>query len=73
MRLITCWGTAWFVPAQAVPDLIWQRLAGAIVMGTGYQGALILSAGQRICRIIAAFKGWKYRSKFVDRLSFGGI
>ena len=41
-------------------------------MGTGYQGALILSAGQCICRIIATFKGWKYRSKFVDRLSFGG-
>ena len=49
-----------------------KGLSGAIVMGTGYQGALILSAGQCICRIIATFKGWKYRSKFVDRLSFGG-
>ena len=39
-----------------------KGLAGAIVMGTGYQGTLILSAGQCICRIIAAFKGWKYRA-----------
>ncbi|MGN1191881.1 MAG: alpha/beta fold hydrolase [Dorea sp.] len=46
-------------------------LAGAIIMGTGYQGALVLNAGQLICRVLAAFKGWKYRSKFVDNLSFG--
>ena len=46
-------------------------LAGAIIMGTGYQGALVLNAGQLICRVLEAFKGWKYRSKFVDNLSFG--
>ena len=46
-------------------------LAGAIIMGTGYQGALILNAGQLVCKVIAVFKGWKYRSKFVDSLSFG--
>ena len=46
-------------------------LAGAIIMGTGYQGALVLNAGQLVCKVIAVFKGWKYRSKFVDNLSFG--
>ena len=48
-------------------------LSGAVIMGTGYQGALTLSAGRIVCRIIAAFKGWKYRSTFVDNLSFGGF
>lgn len=42
-------------------------------MGTGHQGMLTLCAGRMICRIIAAFKGWKYRSTFVDSLSFGGF
>ena len=48
-------------------------LAGVVIMGTGHQGMLTLCAGRMICRIIAAFKGWKYRSTFVDNLSFGGF
>ena len=47
--------------------------AGVVIMGTGHQGMLTLCAGRMICRIIAAFKGWKYRSTFVDNLSFGGF
>ena len=43
-------------------------LAGVIIMGTGHQGMLTLCAGRMICRVIAAFKGWKYRSAFVDRV-----
>ena len=48
-----------------------KGLDGAVIMGTGYQSALILNAGQLVCRVIAAFKGWKHRSRFVDNLSFG--
>ena len=40
-------------------------------MGTGYQGSAVLNMGQLVCRVIAAFKGWRYRSRFVDKLSFG--
>ena len=50
-----------------------EGLAGVVIMGTGHQGMLTLCAGRMICRIIAAFKGWKYRSTFVDSLSFGGF
>ena len=50
-----------------------KGLTAAVIMGTGYQGALVLNAGQLVCRVIAVFKGWRYRSKFVDNLSFGGF
>ncbi len=48
-------------------------LAGAVIMGTGYQPMAVLKAGQLVCRLTALFKGWRYRSKFVDNLSFGGF
>ncbi len=50
-----------------------EGLAGAVIMGTGYQPMAVLVAGQQLCRITAFFKGWRYRSKFVDNLSFGGF
>ena len=50
-----------------------EGLAGVIVMGTGYQPLPLLVAGQMICRAAALFKGWRYRSKFVDNLSFGSF
>lgn len=49
-----------------------EGLAGAIIMGTGDQPNLILSAGKMICKVIAAFKGWEYRSKLVDSMAAGG-
>ena len=48
-----------------------KGLSGAIIMGTGYQRSAVLNMGQLVCRVIAAFKGWRYRSRFVDKLSFG--
>ncbi len=48
-------------------------LAGAVVMGTGYQPLLILQAGQLVCKVIASFKGWKYRSNLVNSMSFGSF
>ena len=47
-------------------------LAGAIIMGTGDQPNLILDAGKTICKLIAAIKGWTYRSKLVDGMAAGG-
>lgn len=46
-------------------------LSGAIIMGTGSQPTIMLNVGKGICSLIAAFKGWNYRSKFVDNLAFG--
>ena len=48
-------------------------LAGVVIMGTGYQPLAVLEAGQLVCRVTALFKGWRYRSKFVDNLSFGSF
>lgn len=47
-------------------------LDGAIIMGTGSQPAAILNIARTVCSTIALFKGWEYRSKFVDNLAFGG-
>ncbi len=61
-----------FLLRQYLP-MYGDGLAGAIVMGTGYQPAFVLWAGQLVCCVTALFKGWRYRSKFVDSLSFGGF
>lgn len=52
-------------------ELYGQNLAGVIVMGTGAQPAVVLGFGRMLCRIIAAFKGWNYRSSLVDNMAFG--
>lgn len=49
-----------------------EGLAGAIIMGTGDQPNLILGAGKLICKLIAKFRGWEYRSKLVDSMAAGG-
>lgn len=46
-------------------------LCGAIIMGTGYKSAGILNGGMVLCRLVAAIKGWKYRSKFINNLGLG--
>lgn len=46
-------------------------LSGAIIMGTGEQPSLVVNAGKLVCKIIAAIKGWDYRSKFVNNLAVG--
>lgn len=48
-----------------------KGLSGAIIMGTGEQPNLILAAGKMVCKVIAAVKGWNYRSKFVNSLAVG--
>lgn len=47
-------------------------LAGAVIMGTGSQPGIVLHIGKLLCRLIALFRGWEYRSAFVDNMAFGG-
>lgn len=47
-------------------------LQGVILMGvTADQSDLTLKSGMLLCRLIALFKGWHYRSKLVDNLAIG--
>ena len=48
-----------------------DMLDGAIIMGTGNQPLIALKLGVLITKIIATFKGWKYRSSFVNSLVLG--
>ena len=49
-----------------------DELDGAIIMGTGYQPKALVQLARTICRVLAVFHGWHYRSKLVARLSFLG-
>ena len=44
-------------------------LAGAIIMGTGYNAPAAADFGVTITRLFALFKGWRYRSRFVQNLT----
>lgn len=47
-------------------------LSGAIVMGVvADQKRAALRFGKRLCRIMAAFKGWHYRSRLIDTMAIG--
>ena len=47
-------------------------LSGSVLMGTvaDHKKAALLF-GKRLCRVMAAFRGWHYRSKMVDNLVLG--
>ena len=47
-------------------------ITGAIIMGTGDQPNIILHVGKAICKLSALFRGWTYRSSFVDNMAAGG-
>ncbi len=49
-----------------------EGLKGAIIMGTGDIKTPLLSAGKAVCRSLAAVKGWKHRSAFVNNMGIGG-
>ena len=49
-----------------------NQINGAIISGTGQQPVLLIKTGIFITKAIALFKGWRYRSKFVDFLAMGG-
>ncbi|MGN0362797.1 MAG: serine aminopeptidase domain-containing protein [Bilifractor sp.] len=48
-----------------------EGLAGAVISGTGYQSKGTLRAAKAMCRTIATFRGWKYRSKMIDNMALG--
>ena len=47
------------------------ELQGAILMGTGWQPRAAARAGRALCHLLAAFHGWRYRSKLEDSMAFG--
>lgn len=49
-----------------------EELDGAVIMGTGTQPQAALAFGQKLCRMMAKHKGWRYRSRFIDKMAFGG-
>lgn len=49
-----------------------HELDGAIIMGTGFQPKALVQFAKTLCRVLAAFHGWQYRSKFVANMSFMG-
>lgn len=49
-----------------------EQLTGAIIMGTGTMPEATLKTGRALCRMIAAVKGWHYRSKLVYGIASNG-
>ena len=49
-----------------------RELNGAIIMGTGFQPKALVKVAKTLCRVLAAFHGWHYRSNLVANLSFMG-
>lgn len=49
-------------------------LAGVVLMGTvADHGKAALVFGSRLCRMMAFFRGWHYRSRLVDNLALGSF
>lgn len=73
-------GAPWFLLGHSMGSFYARQylcehggeLTGAILMGTGWQPRMAVLAGRALCRLMAAFKGWHYRSKLVDGMAFGG-
>lgn len=47
------------------------ELAGAVIMGTGFKSAFVTGSAKFMTRLVALFKGWRHRSKFIDKSAFG--
>ena len=50
-----------------------DELQGAVICGTGQLTIPVLIFGKCLVSVIAAFRGWKYRSSFANQLAFGGM
>ena len=48
-----------------------NEVDAAIIMGTGHEPLPVVKAGMAICKAIAATKGWRHRSNFVNNMAFG--
>ena len=47
-----------------------EGVAGAVIMGTGCIPDITTKMGLALCSMIAKFRGWHYRSKFIQSLSY---
>lgn len=47
-------------------------LDGAILLGTGFPAKGAVQLARALCRALAAFRGWRYRSHLVTNLAFFG-
>lgn len=48
-----------------------KSVDGAIIMGTGYHPLALAAVGRGLVRVLAAVKGWRFRSHLVNRMAFG--
>lgn len=49
-------------------------LAGVVIIGVVEEKPrIVLKLGRRLCRILAAFRGWHYRSRLVDKMASGSF
>ena len=48
-----------------------DELAGAILMGTGWQPKAAVLAGRAVCHLLAEFRGWHFPSRFGNELALG--
>lgn len=48
-----------------------DNLAGALIVGTGAAPDSVTKPGIALCKIIAKFRGWRYRSTFVQNITYG--
>lgn len=49
-----------------------EGLSGALIMGTGANPGIVAISGIVVCNVIALFKGWRYRSRFMEKMFFTG-
>lgn len=48
-----------------------EGIAGAVVMGTGMQPSIALKFGRFLCRFLARFFGWHYKSRLITSVVIG--
>ena len=49
-----------------------EGLAGALIISTGNVPAAAARMGIQLCKTVAAFRGWNYRSAAIENLALGG-
>ena len=49
-----------------------KGLSGAVIMGTGDLPGVLLGIASALCRLMARFKGWHYRSPLIDSFIIRG-
>lgn len=57
---------------RAYISMFGTDVSGAIIMGSGFKGKLLLNTALCMVNLNALFKGWRNRSKFINSLAFGG-